>query len=222
MLQNLCQLGILLSVILGGLCTYGSSYFNRKKEQLKRVEVYSNIDTSKKQGDVYNISGDYINEQKNTKSKKETIIAPSALIVTKDQKGGQNTVNVYGAINPANKENKPLFDDTGYFGENILKPDLISLTKEKDYSFTARIPDNSKLKVRLVKIGVDKSPQWVMGAFNAKSWRWSRYNNILGEQEYELDEPKGDLQIIFKETGTASLEIFFNGELLSSKLIKWK
>ncbi len=220
MLQNLCQIGILLSVIIGGFCTYGTSYFSRKKEELKKAIETPKIDSLHNFNNTYNINGDYVANKKQEKVENHPINAPNALIVTKDQKGGQNTVNVYGGKpNPANSDNKPIFAHKGNYGYNILNFEITSIEKETGYSFLASIPDNSKLKVTLSKLGDDKTSLWGMDLFSNKNWRHGPYKN--GEQQYDLDEISGELKIVFRETGSAKLNIYFNDTLINSKIFKW-
>ena len=220
MLQNLCQLGVLLSVIIGGFCTYGSSYFGRKKDELKKTVEAPKIDSLHHFGNTYKINGDYVEIKKDMKVENQPINAPNALIVTKNQNGGQNTVNVYGGKpNPANLKNKPIFAHKGNYGDNILNFEITSIEKEIGYSFFASIPDNSKLKVILSKLGDDKTSLWGLDVFSNKNWRHGPYKN--GEQKYELDETSGELKIIFHETGSVTLNIYFNDTLINNKILKW-
>lgn len=221
LLQNLCQVGILLSVIIGGLCTYGSSYFGQKKDEFKKAVENPKIDTPYLSSNTYNIKGDYIENKKEKKVENHPINAPNALIITKDQSGGQNTVNIFGGkLNKANMNHKPIFELQGHFGINILNPSVTSIEKDVEYSFLANIPDSSKLTVTLSKHGDDKTPKWGMDAFAGKNWRHSIYKN--GEQEYDLDDTEGELKIIFQEIGSATLKIYFNGELINTKVIQWR
>lgn len=220
MFQNLCQLGVLLCVIIGGFCTYGSSYFGRKKEEFKKIET-TKIDTTNNSGNIYNINGDYVENKKEKKIYNQSINAPNALIITKDQKGGQNTVNIYGGNpTPADMIHKPIFEKHGHFGLNILNPEITSITKDTAYSFLANIPDSTKLKITLSKHGVEKQALWKMDAFSGKNWRHNIYKD--GEQEFNLDDKVGELEIFFQESGSATMKIYFNDTLVNSKVINWR
>lgn len=109
-LQTLCQIGIALFSILVILCGYGSYHFGEKKENAKlksqKIDVtYGRSDSIPKSKTTYNINGgDLVQGDKVSKTKKEEINAPSALIVTKNQSGGENTVNFYqNEYKPLNK-----------------------------------------------------------------------------------------------------------------------
>ena len=110
--QTLCQLGLAIFSMLAILCGYGAYHFSVKKENAKVesqrvVNNQGQTDLTHK-SDIYHIAGDLVKGDKVSKTKQEEIYAPSALIVTKDQSGGQNIVNFsqneYKAINKDLKE----------------------------------------------------------------------------------------------------------------------
>jgi hypothetical protein len=94
-LQTLCQIGVALFSILAILCGYGAYHFGEKKENAKNPEISIRKDSAVKAETTYHIKGDLIQGDKVTKTKKEEINAPSALIVTKNQSGGTNTINYF-------------------------------------------------------------------------------------------------------------------------------
>ena len=110
-LQTLCQIGVALFSILAIISGYGAYHFNEKKEVFK-TESQKQIDNSKGRDSIsspattYNINGDLVKGNKVSETKKEEINAPSALIVTKDQSGGTNTVNYF------QNEYKPIIENT--------------------------------------------------------------------------------------------------------------
>lgn len=100
LLQHLCQFGIALFTILAALSTYGAFYYGEKKDDAKNESKNQSAtnkveDTSRVSKTTYNINGDLVQGDKVSHTKNEEINAPEALIVTKDQSGGVNTVNVY-------------------------------------------------------------------------------------------------------------------------------
>jgi hypothetical protein len=92
-LQTLFQIGIAFFSILTILCSYGAYHYGEKKEISKINEVPLKTDSTVKPETTYQIKGDLVKGNKITI--KEEINAPSALIVTKDQSGGNNTVNFF-------------------------------------------------------------------------------------------------------------------------------
>jgi hypothetical protein len=94
-LQTLCQIGIAFFSILAILCGFGAYHFGEKKENAKKIEIPLHKDSTVKPETTYQIKGDLVQGNKVTKTKEEEINAPSALIVTKDQSGGTNTVNFF-------------------------------------------------------------------------------------------------------------------------------
>lgn len=151
----------------------------------------------------------------------KTIVAPGALIITEGQTGGQNTVNI-GPSNPANELGSPLFDETGRFGKNILHPELIHLITDTYYSFAAKLPDDTELKVHLTRTEGNKTAFWGMSSGTITNWAWVPASPESGEQEFNLDDTKGDLRMHFWEEGTAEMTVYFQGQLLSRKTIYWK
>lgn len=108
-LQTLCQIGIAVFTILLAICGYGSYHFGEKKEKAKAINL-NNVkdnednDTALNPKNVYHIKGDLVQGNKVSNEKNEVINAPEALIVTKNQSGGINTVNVF------QNEYKPIDD----------------------------------------------------------------------------------------------------------------
>jgi hypothetical protein len=71
---------------------------NKMKQKLlmkKKVESQYQQDSVGKQVTINYVKGDIVQGDKVSNTKKEEINAPSALIVTKNQKGGENTVNYF-------------------------------------------------------------------------------------------------------------------------------
>lgn len=94
-LQTLCQLGIAFFSILAIISGYGAYHFGEKKDALKaktQNETTSKDSASQPQT-TYHITGDLVQGDK--VDKRQEINAPSALIVTKNQSGGNNTVNYF-------------------------------------------------------------------------------------------------------------------------------
>jgi hypothetical protein len=111
-LQTLCQLGIAIFSILAIISGYGAYHFGEKKETAK-TESQKLSDSSKikyslsKSETTYSIKGDLVQGHKVSKVKKEEINAPSALIVTKNQSGGENTINYFqNEYRPINENTK--------------------------------------------------------------------------------------------------------------------
>jgi hypothetical protein len=96
-LQTISQIGFAVFSILAILCGYGTYHYGQKKELVKETlqnsNNLSNQDTTSKNDTTYFVKGDIIHGNKTDNSKKEEINAPSALIVTQNQSGGQNIVN---------------------------------------------------------------------------------------------------------------------------------
>lgn len=151
----------------------------------------------------------------------KTIVAPQALIVTEGQTGGQNVVNI-GRINPANELGSPLFDETGRFGKNILHPDLIHLSVDTSYSFAAKLPDDTQLKVHLTRTDGNEKAFWGMSIGTVTNWAWVAARPESGRQEFSLDDIKGDLRIHFWDEGAAEMSVYFEDQLFSQKTIYWK
>ena len=96
-LLKLCMIGIAVFGILGILCAFGWNYYGLKIKELEKIQsteksIYQDT-LAKTNTTTYNVSGDVVQGNKITKH--EEINAPNALIVTKNQSGGQNTVNYY-------------------------------------------------------------------------------------------------------------------------------
>ena len=98
-LLKICMAGVPLFTILAALCGFGWNYYGLKIKELEKVHnerIKDSISSKKdsiKSNNTYYVSGDLVKGNKSIKH--DEIIAPNALIVTKNQSGGQNTVNVY-------------------------------------------------------------------------------------------------------------------------------
>lgn len=216
-----------LCSVLAVLFGYMASNVKSKKEELTPKKDPVNLESPV----IFNIKGDYVNGQKidehkiepKGSNKQEVHNNPNALIITNNQSGGQNTVNYSGGkLNPANLTNKPIFDENGYYGLSILNEKCKTLQKETAYSFSAKIPVNTKLKVVIKRIGEDKNPLWFMKVGSEKNWRYNLYDNSKDfSQQFDLDDEFGDLYIIFRESGEAKIKIFYNDSLIEEKNIKW-
>lgn len=213
-LQSWCQIGIFLFSFLAALCGYGSYYFGMKKDLIKEQKELSINNLSNKDSIIKNADKD------NSDIKRNIINAPSAYIVTQDQSGGNNTVNIYSNPNPANRKNKPIFSLQGRNGPNILHFSNDTFIKDSSYSLNAKIPDNSKLFVTIKNNSSDESSLWVIDVFSNKNWTRLPYKD--GEQTFKLEDAEGDLKMIYRGTGSAILKITFNNELINSKTIKWQ
>lgn len=211
------QIGAAIFQILAIICAFGAHYSGEK------AKSNSNKDDVKKEQIVIKDSPN-VKISSSNKIKSPTIInATNALIVTNEQSGGTNIVNYNGGkYNPANTQNKPIFEKNGSYGVNILEESAVSFTKDTDYSFFAQIPVNQKLKVILTKNDSDKSALWGMNIGKIKNWVYTTYDNINGNQVYTLEEDRGDLNIIFWKSGSAKLDIYYNDVLVSSKVISWE
>lgn len=215
-----------LCSVLALLFGYMASNVKSKKEELTRKSnpVENPV--------VINLNGDYIKGQKIDKHNTESIVTnkqevhnyPNALIVNNNQSGGQNTVNYSGGrLNPANLINKPIFDENGYYGLSILNEKCKTLQKEISYSFSAKIPVNTKLKVIIQRIGENRNPLWFIKVGSEENWRFNSYDNSKDfSQQFDLEEEFGDLFVIFKESGEAKIKIFYNDSLIEEKKIKWE
>lgn len=121
--QTLCQIGVAVFSILAILSGFGSYHFGEKKEAAKNESVKhtkdnEGKDTALSAKTVYHIKGDLVQGDKVSNEKMEVINAPEALIVTKNQSGGINTVNVF------QNEYKPIDD----FVENSVSEKLKALS----------------------------------------------------------------------------------------------
>lgn len=99
-MQTLCQIGIAIFSILAILSGYGAYHFGEKKETAKTesqrlTDYHKLVNSVPKPETINNIGRDLVQGNKVSKTKKEEINAPSALIVTKNQSGGENTVNLF-------------------------------------------------------------------------------------------------------------------------------
>lgn len=150
-----------------------------------------------------------------------TIVAPQALIVTEGQTGGQNIVNI-GHPNSANELGSPQFEEMGRFGKNILHPELIHLSTDSSYSFAAKLPDDTQLKVHLTRTDGNEKAFWGMSIGTVTNWAWVAARPESGRQEFSLDDIKGDLRIHFWDEGAAEMSVYFEDQLFSQKTIYWK
>jgi hypothetical protein len=126
------MIGVPVFGILGILCAFGWNYYGLKIKELEKtqstVKNEKNIsqDTlDKRETTTYIVSGDVVHGNKTTKH--EDINAPNALIVTKNQSGGQNTVNYYkNEYEPLDTEvEKEIDNKLSLFANNKDYPKII-------------------------------------------------------------------------------------------------
>ncbi|MEO0312215.1 MAG: hypothetical protein RIQ89_1872, partial [Bacteroidota bacterium] len=170
--QNWCQIGIAVFGFLGLLSTYGTYYFGNKKDEVLRNQTKDTIKIKDVLKDSNNIkAGKKSKVSQDVVKQNVTINAPNSLITTQNQSGGMNTINYTGEkFNPANVSLKPILDENGNYGVNILNQNVTQISKDIAYSFAAKIPVNTIMKVTLSKISEDKRPLWGMRLGTAKNW----------------------------------------------------
>lgn len=226
--EDIWNILALICGILTLVFTYMGNFAKSKKEELnsKRnpVNQPGPIIVNVKKGDY--VTGqkteNHKNESTNSKSQEVHNDYPSALIVTHGQTGGENVVNINGGkSNPANVTKKPIFDESGYYGLNILNENTSTVKKELHYSFSAKIPRDTKLKVIIQRIGEEKRPFWGTEVSSQRPWRNKLYDGSKDfSQEYDLDDEIGDMHMIFSESGAAKIKIFYNEKLIQERNIK--
>ncbi|MFV8335809.1 hypothetical protein ACNQF7_06930 [Flavobacterium sp. RSP29] len=92
--QKLSMWGVPIFTILAVVCGFFWNHYGLKIKEIEKQSKPQIEKTNSKTINTFQIKGDYIKgDKKETKS--EIINAPSALIVTNRQSGGQNTVNYY-------------------------------------------------------------------------------------------------------------------------------
>jgi hypothetical protein len=209
--------------ILATVSGFGWHYYGQKiKEQEKKETPQKKIDTLPKVQNTFHIKGDYVQGNKVTSKPKKQINAPNAIIVTQDQKGGQNTVNQYfGAKDPKHVVVEPTFEPAGSYGDNVLYEKHTAFAVGTLYSFNAKIPEHASLKVAMTRVqGQHIDNAWRMRVGTEKNWKHTMFKDEY--QAFVLGDENGELEMRFMGKGSARVELFYNGKLLSSKTISWQ
>ncbi|MBI2285186.1 MAG: hypothetical protein HYU71_15855 [Bacteroidetes bacterium] len=220
---KLCMVAAPTFSILAIISGYGWNYYTLKiKEQEKLEATQKKKNTTKKVQNTYHIQGDFIKGDRVNKTK-EIIHAPNALIVTKDQKGGQNTVNQYfGTKDPSKMVTKPTFDVSGYYGDNVLNELHSNFSSEKAYSFNAKIPENTSLKILITKLTGQYNDVWRLRMGTERNWKHTTFKENWQSFLLADGDTIGEIEMSFTGSGSASIEVFLNDQLISEKIIQWK
>jgi len=157
-------------------------------------------------------------EQKNASDNNKN---NSGLIITYNQSGGQNIVNYQGGkFNQANIDNRPIINDSGYYGANLLKESLVKVLPNIPYSLQCTIPTNTS--VRIIITSKDEKPsRWVIKMGTSKNWRYKILSQSPQVQQFDLEDESGDIYLQFVENGSAEFAYYFNNSLVWKKNITW-
>lgn len=121
----------------------------------------------------------------------------------------------------------PDFPITGYYGENILDPDLTHIKgnsspggDEKTYGLYAKTSFSQELRVKIIKRSHNQMfDPWYYGTGQIQGWLPSTYN---GSQEFILPpNTTGVLKIFFVGDGSATISVIQNDKKLLEKEIVW-
>lgn len=110
------------------------------------------------------------------------------------------------------------YPDTGYFGDNILRIDSIDIQgtpysnsyNPYYYSMCAEIPTGITVVILMKRITSTGTTTWAFDSSTRVGWSISNYESD-GQIFMATGPVYCDLEIWFFETGSADIEIYYNG-----------
>lgn len=117
----------------------------------------------------------------------------------------------------------PKFNDSGFYGSNILSEEMVELEADFSYSFQVANSINFDLRV-IVRLIEGENASWGFSVSSKEGWQVKLLRKEPIEQLFVLKGKRhGDMEIVFYGEGKAEV-LFFKGDKLkpfNSKRISW-